>query len=110
MLKPETYICIRCGYELTGLQDVGKCPECGNPYSTRAMLGVKVPEPGYAKGERLFRRVRTIALGILALCVLSCGGLVSLFVPRPDRAWAIAGVLALVMLLAAVTSYVYEKE
>ncbi len=110
MLRPETYHCLRCGYDLTGLPETSKCPECGNPYSTRSLLGVKVPEPGYSKGEKLFRRVRTISLVMLALTLLTCGGVTSLFVPRPERAWAIGGLLALVCILAAVTSYVYEKE
>lgn len=110
MLKPESYICLKCNYNLTGLSDVGKCPECGSPYSTRALLGVKVPEPGYAKGERLARRIRTILFAVLAFCFLMCGGLASLVVTRPDRAWAIAGVFAIVLVLASVTSYVYEKD
>jgi len=109
-LRPESYHCLRCSYDLRGLPDTGKCPECGNPYSIRSLLGVKVPEPGYARGERLARRIRTILIGALALSILTCSGVVSLVVSRPDRAWAIGGLLAVVCLLAAVTSYVYEKE
>lgn len=110
MLKPDTYHCDRCRYDLAGLPDVGQCPECGNPYSIRAMLGVVVPEPGYAQGERWARRFRTLFLIVLALMMLSCGGLLSMIVPRGDRAWGVAGVLAGLLLLAALTSYVYEKD
>lgn len=110
MLKPDSYHCSQCDYELTGMPEIGKCPECGNPYSTRSMLGVKIPSSGFDKGERLFRRLRTYAFGVLALMVLTCSGLLSLIVPRPDRAWAIGGLLAVVLILMAVTSYLYEKE
>ena len=110
MQKPETYICNRCNYNLTGLPAESKCPECGAAYSTRALLGVKVPEQGYAKGERIARRVRTIIFAVLAVGFLILGGGVSLVVNRPDRAWAISGVIALTLALASITSYVYEKD
>lgn len=33
-------MCLRCGFDLRGLPDAGRCPECGEPFdTTRAMEG-----------------------------------------------------------------------
>jgi hypothetical protein len=85
------------------------------------MLGIKVVPPGYARGERLARRIRTILLAALALCALGRGGLLSLVISfvsaqnpnnvyHPTRPLWMGGLIALALVLAAVTSYVYEKD
>jgi uncharacterized membrane protein YdcZ (DUF606 family) len=85
------------------------------------MLGIKVVPPGYARGERLARRIRTILFAVLALCALGCGGLLSLVISvvsaqnpgsvyHPTKPLWMGGLIALAFVLAAVTSYVYEKD
>lgn len=31
--RPRTNTCRRCGYDLTGLEPAGLCPECAEPYT-----------------------------------------------------------------------------
>jgi uncharacterized paraquat-inducible protein A len=31
------FICLRCFYSLHGLADVGRCPECGEPYNRQEL-------------------------------------------------------------------------
>lgn len=60
--------------------------------------------------DRFLRRVRTILLALLAVAFMGCGGLMAMVVEEPARPIWIASVFALFMLLAAATSFVYEKD
>lgn len=69
--------CRRCGYNLRGLREEGRCPECGSAVglSTRGDL-LQFADPNWvsnlARGGRLVMRGLTIA--ILAILVSVCGG------------------------------------
>lgn len=69
--------CRRCGYNLRGLRDDGRCPECGSAVglSTHGDL-LHFADPDWvgnlARGGRLLMRGLTVA--ILAVIVSACGG------------------------------------
>jgi hypothetical protein len=100
--------CAKCGYDLTGLARLGTCPECGQTYD--AERGVGLERPGLAahqRGERWVRRLTTWGLALLAVMVLGCAAVIQLFstnLARPETLWALAGITAAVLILAAVTN------
>lgn len=74
--------CRRCGYNLRGLREDGRCPECGTPIglSTRGDL-LRFADPDWV--DKLARGVRYMLWGLLVVvvagglggCVLKSGGL-----------------------------------
>ena len=104
----ETNHCIHCGYDLRGLSFAGQCPECGSRYDKSIGMGIKEELTPETRGARLMARIRTIFLAVLAVMVVGCGGLVTWLSGRPRAVWL--GVLVgAVLVLATVTSFVYEK-
>lgn len=59
--KPNTPYCGNCGYELTGLVDSSKCPECGRP-----MVDVLIRRRGWVPGTRYASRTQVFGLPLLA--------------------------------------------
>jgi hypothetical protein len=55
--KPDTPYSGDCGYELTGLVDSSKCPECGRP-----LVEVLIRRPGLIRGTRYAGRTRVFGL------------------------------------------------
>jgi hypothetical protein len=99
--------CPGCGYDLTGLPQRGRCPECGEVFDQ-----ARLTQPGaervarYHRGDRLLRRARTLVLTAAAVSMLICGGVLQ---------WAAAGgmwtafLIGGVLALGAFTSYLYER-
>jgi len=103
--------CVKCGYDLTGLAERGRCPECGRPFDRTTGEGIRGAEPPKIRGLRMIRRVRTLVLAS------SAGGVMVVAVVVawrwPSHAWGIVefgGFIAGMVLLGAVTSFVYEKD
>ncbi len=109
MVENDAPKCSKCGYEFTGLPVVGRCPECGQPYNLATKRGVVRPPDVQIRADRLLRRIRTIFLALLAAMALLCGGVMQKFVPT-GRAFGVMSLVAAVMALLALTSYVYEKD
>ncbi|HUU95917.1 MAG TPA: hypothetical protein VM487_09255 [Phycisphaerae bacterium] len=102
--------CLKCGYNLRGLQQAGRCPECGTP------VGLSIhgdllcyAEPGYvnklARGSRWIMRGLTIGVLCFVLFfvsgfVLVFSAMVGSFLGLPVGAWLT--VLGLGMLAAAI--------
>lgn len=108
-------VCEQCGYELVTRALQGTCPECGAYWDAMTGRGLQGDRAARRqRRDRLINRLRTIALGVAALLMLSCGGFFSWLAyasgRNPWRPIAVVGVLAAVLVLAAVTSYVYEDE
>lgn len=111
----STHQCRNCEYELTGLPNRGRCPECGNEYDMKSGKGIiGGPSDRHRRGERIMARIRTILLGVAVLVVMSCGGLLSLLVHAYSGNWlkplATAGMFSAVLLMAMVLSYLNERE
>lgn len=112
MADPRERNCGECGYDLTGLPGrQGSCPECGKAWDAITGRGIdQFDESGRRRAERLLNRVRTLLFALFTLGVLICGGVGTLVASNPWRPIAIAGVIALVGLLATITSYFYEDD
>lgn len=99
--------CGHCGYDLTGLPRQGTCPECGHAYDVGTGRGIS---DGSRRRIQSADRLRTILVASLIPAVILVGGLLALFASRPKRVLALAGFLAGLCLLAAITSYLYEGD
>lgn len=112
MIDPRARACSQCGYDLTGLPGLqGACPECGQFWDVMTGRGLgDLSDKGRRRSYSLLNRVRTVLVVLFTLCVLACGGLATLVASNPWRPVALAGIIAVVGVLAAVTSYVYEDD
>ena len=110
MPRIEDLHCSNCGYDLSGLPDKSRCPECGQSFDVKSREGVVDHRYSQRRAELILRRVRTISLCVAAALVVTCAGLVSLTKKSPTKALMVGAVLAVVCVLAAATSYMYEKD
>ena len=100
--------CGHCGYSLFGLGQDGSCPECGRYFNLRTGQGLKFEGSPDSHAAWLLRRIRTVIFAVLTAMILCCSG-ASLLWDNPR--WACTGsVILAVMLLATLTSYLYEKD
>ena len=110
MQKVDNLACSKCGYDLTGLDRLGVCPECGQPYDAQRSVGVDDTNHPQRRLDRLLKRVWTLSLIVAMLVVIACSGTCALFVPKPRTAIAIGGFVLLVLILATIISYLSQKE
>ena len=103
--------CDRCGYDLVGLARQGRCPECGQYFDVYSGEGLySGVSARHRRGHRLMARLRTVLIALATVMVMVCGGLMSFVARNPARAIGIASVIAAVGVLAAITSFVCEKD
>ena len=100
--------CRKCDYDLTGLQRAGRCPECGEAYDADGGYGLRRTTDGIARGERLARRLRTLAFVAAVLVLLTCSGIA--MAGGKQTVMLTMLVFALVAVLCAITSYLYERD
>ncbi len=96
--------CRRCGYELTGLDIQGRCPECGNLYDGWSGQGLSGgPTEAVERGDRVVKLMQAIGLAAMALFVVGIG---ALFAWRSDRVAPLvfAGVFGMLFLIGAVST------
>ena len=66
--------CLRCGYDLTGLDFVGRCPECGRNYDHWTGEGIAGGiMDKHRRGEWVVRLFQSIGLVLLALVIVGIG-------------------------------------
>jgi hypothetical protein len=101
-------ICSACGYDLIAHPPRGKCPECGQMYDMASGTGLQATLSGAEMGDRLARRLWTIFFVGFGAFVLVCSGIGLGF---GSKRWFFTGlVIAMVLFLGALASYVTEKE
>ena len=111
MRSGETY-CDHCGYDLAGLNTQGHCPECGTYFNTITHENIRRPASAAdqsRRAEAIVARLRTILCAALAALFTGISS-VAFLVFAHDRLAGIAAVFACFCVLAAITSYVYEKS
>ena len=108
MIRLDTPLCGKCGYDLTGLAQEGRCPECGNPFDRRRGLGITLQPTPEEQGARLMKLLRTIALAAMTLLV---GG-TSLGLDWLGYPYALSvGLVGLLILgSATLVSYIHGRE
>lgn len=57
--------CIHCGYSMSGLGDVGKCPECGRPY-VRSLIAEYKKDPHFFAHRYGKLRSHPVSAGLAA--------------------------------------------
>ncbi len=110
MPSHEDRICVNCGYDLHGLAHRGRCPECGQAYDIFSGEGLSADDTPGRRQPRWVMHLRTIILAVFALVMLACGGLFSMVSQKPMRPVILGGIVAGVFALAALVSFVYERE
>lgn len=106
-MEPQLPLCSKCGYDLTGLNAVGRCPECGQPFNTKTRKGMKSDKDDMYRADRIFKQVRIGLLLVGGFLILSCAGMGVL---PTRRAAGIAASIAVVMLLGALAAYATDRE
>ena len=111
MTKQVHDTCTKCQYDFTGLSDRGNCPECGTYYDKTTGKGVGSEYRSKAqKFDRLMIRLRTIFLASIAVIILLIGLIISMKSDAAGIPILISGLIAFVFILAAILSYLNEKQ
>ena len=94
--------CDHCGYELIGLPSRGRCPECGEAFGVGGSVVRKEP--------LLVRHGFSIGVGVLAVMILVCGGVLSIWSTKPMPLIATTLAVSVVFGGGAVLVYLTEKK
>lgn len=86
--------CHHCDYDLMGLPDQGKCPECGEFYDKHSSYRAARTSETVLAGQ-----IKWISLAVFTLVVLCIGLLVA---AMSDRPW---GVVTLTLIVASVSGF-----
>ncbi|MDX1681642.1 MAG: hypothetical protein R3336_00850 [Phycisphaeraceae bacterium] len=68
-------ICSQCRYDLTGLDEIGRCPECGQLFNRRKGTGILDPDDPVNREVRRIEWVKAILLLSGAFILLVTTGL-----------------------------------
>ncbi len=96
--------CRNCGYDLTGLEIQGRCPECGGYYDgwSGEGLGGGLMDK-HERGDFVMGVMKVAGLVVVALLILGLGALASWNVGKPGSL-ILTGVVSLILLTGAVVS------
>ena len=101
--------CDQCDYELIGLPPKGKCPECGQRYDVNRHVGVRDQQTAEQRGVLIAKRIRTAIFILMSLGAAALGLYVQI-AGKKDYALAVGIFVAVMFLMAAVMSYMSQKE
>ena len=86
--------CHHCGYDLTGLNPGGDCPECGKRYDKLSRYQVS-----HRPVHPIVRYWKAIFLAVVTFLILVGGGLLSLLASKP------IGLILLTIVVAALPAF-----
>ena len=96
--------CGRCGYDLTGLEYQGRCPECGSYFDAWSGEGMSSGlSDTYRRGERVARLFKILGLVFLAVVILGIGALYS-WKSNSYPPLIFTGVVSVIVLASAVVT------
>lgn len=102
MNKMMDKTCRACGYDLTGLEVQGRCPECGGYYDGWSGEGLaRDATDKYVRGDRVVAVVGIIVMVLVALLVLVLGALFTWKSGRPGSL-ILSAAVSLIFLVGAV--------
>ncbi len=94
--------CGECGYDLTGLEAQGTCPECGCYHDAWTGEGIHAPmSDKHRRGDWVVRLFQTLGLVFLAALMVGLGVLLS-WKSGNSRPLILMSVVALMFLVGAV--------
>lgn len=100
--------CAKCDYELTGLPQRGKCPECGHKYSLVTGMGTMEAIDPVDRMISRARRALTLGLAGLGVLLLLVGMGLAL-TGHPQWLW-VGGFLFVLLMCGAWYSYLSERS
>ena len=104
-------ICDKCRYNLLGLQAIGTCPECGNPYDRGSGLGIQSSANArLQKNERILRRFKIAFYFSISAITMMIGGILAVFSDSPGKPLIIAGLCACVLAMPAILALLPVKR
>jgi hypothetical protein len=99
-------MCEACAYDLQGLAEAGRCPECGQPYDKARRVGVRRRHSPATTTQAVRKQQRLKTLGFFLAAVLT--GLLGLVMGViGDEPWppiVVMGMIALLLTMAGLAN------
>jgi hypothetical protein len=104
MSKMRDKSCDRCGYDLTGLDYEGRCPECGAYFDYWSGEGIANGVVNrHRRGDRVVGVFHVLGLVFMAVVILGIGVLCSWSTKGPGPI-ILTGVVSVIFLISAVVA------
>ncbi|MEM0915574.1 MAG: hypothetical protein AAGB29_13235 [Planctomycetota bacterium] len=106
----DSVFCAECGYELTGLNHAGQCPECGAAFDVGSGIGVSSGvSRRNERGDLLMKRIRTIVLALITLGIVGLTAVIA-WANQSSKPIIWGALFVGLGLLATITSLVYHRS